>query len=140
MSTGKRLAKRSIIGTRVCAQGMNGVWYSGVIQTVDTPKTSNMRENNNCINLTPNTKYTVRFDNKHEINIKYSGLKKEYREGELIGPGFRTIMDVSLKTGQKIFITYNGRECAGEVITHDITKDEVTVLLKPIGHEVGFFL
>jgi uncharacterized C2H2 Zn-finger protein len=130
MSTGKRLAKRSIIGTRVCAQGIDGLWYSGVIQTVDTPSSS--RENNNCINITPNTKYTVRFDSK---DMSRRGLKKEFRESELIGPGFRTIMDVSLRPGQKIFITYNGRESAGEVITHDLSKDEVNVTLQPLGYE-----
>ncbi|XP_062564908.1 zinc finger protein 704 isoform X2 [Armigeres subalbatus] len=129
MSTGKRLAKRSIIGTRVCAPGADGIWYSGVIQTVKT----NQKDNTNCINLTPNTRYSVRFDSK--LDVAKRGLAREFRESELIGPGFKTIMDVRLKPGQKVFLTYNGRESAGEVLQHDDLKDEVTVKIVPVGQE-----
>lgn len=136
MSTGKRLAKRSIIGTRVCAQGTDGIWYSGIIQEVKTPANTSLRENNNCINLTPNTRYKVRFDIKQDM--AHRGPIKEFRESELIGPGFRTIMDVSLRQGQKVFLTYNGRESSGEVLNHDVTNDEVNVVITPIGFEVSF--
>ncbi|XP_029723577.2 zinc finger protein 395 isoform X2 [Aedes albopictus] len=129
MSTGKRLAKRSIIGTRVCAPGADGIWYSGTIQTVKT----NQKDNTNCINLTPNTRYSVRFDSK--LDVAKRGLAREFRESELIGPGFKTIMDVRLKPGQKVFLTYNGRESAGEVLQHDDLKDEVTVKIVPVGQE-----
>lgn len=131
MSTGKRLAKRSIIGTRVCAPGADGIWYSGTIQTVKT----NQKDNTNCINLTPNTRYSVRFDSK--LDTAKRGLAREFRESELIGPGFKTIMDVRLKPGQKVFLTYNGRESAGEVLQHDDLKDEVTVKIVPVGQEVS---
>uniref|UniRef100_A0A336MCZ1 CSON013853 protein n=1 Tax=Culicoides sonorensis TaxID=179676 RepID=A0A336MCZ1_CULSO len=135
MSTGKRLAKRSIIGTRVCAMGSDGLWYSGVIQAVKTPSSPNIRENNNCINLTPNTKYTVRFAPTDRDNMARLGLAREFRDTELIGPGFRNIMDVKLNPGQKIFLTYNGRESSGEVISHDETKDEVSVQIYLMGQE-----
>ncbi|XP_065075189.1 zinc finger protein 395 isoform X2 [Ochlerotatus camptorhynchus] len=133
MSTGKRLAKRSIIGTRVCAPGVDGIWYSGVIQAVKTPPSANQKDNNNCINLTPNTRYSVRFDSKQDVARR--GLAREFRESELIGPGFKTIMDVRLKPGQKVFLTYNGRESAGEVLQHDDLKDEITVKIVPVGQE-----
>ncbi|XP_055642567.1 zinc finger protein 704-like isoform X2 [Toxorhynchites rutilus septentrionalis] len=133
MSTGKRLAKRSIIGTRVCAPGADGIWYSGVIQAVKTPPSANQKDNTNCINLTPHTRYSVRFDSKQDISRR--GLAREFRESELIGPGFKTIMDVRLKPGQKVFLTYNGRESAGEVLQHDDLKDEVTVKIVPVGQE-----
>ncbi|XP_058824761.1 zinc finger protein 704-like [Topomyia yanbarensis] len=133
MSTGKRLAKRSIIGTRVCAPGADGIWYSGVIQAVKTPPSANQKDNTNCINLTPNTRYSVRFDSKQDISRR--GLAREFRESELIGPGFKTIMDVRLKPGQKVFLTYNGRESAGEVLQHDDLKDEITVRIVPVGQE-----
>lgn len=136
MSTGKRLAKRSIIGTRVCASGTDGLWYSGVITAVKTPASPNVRENNNCINLTPNTRYTVRFDVKEEL-VRL-GLAREFRESDLIGPGFRSIMDVKLNPGQKVFLTYNGRETGGEVLTHDETKDEVAVQIYLMGQEVSY--
>jgi hypothetical protein len=134
MSTGKRLAKRSIIGTRVCAQGEDGIWYAGVIVSVKTP--SDPRENSNCINLTPNTRYSVRFDQK---DVRSVGLAREFRDKELIGPGFKSIMDIKMKPGQKVYLTYNGRESAGEVILHDDLKDEVTVKIHLSGLEVSIF-
>lgn len=143
MSTGKRLAKRSIIGTRVCAQGADHLWYSGIIQAVKTP--ANMRDNNNCINLTPDTKYSVRFDSKQDMTGLGYGpgqtrrFIKEYRESELIGPGFQSVINVHLRPTQKIYLTYNGRESAGEVLSHDVDKDEVTVRMPANGHEVSTF-
>lgn len=142
MSTGKRLAKRSIIGTRVCAVGADNLWYSGVIQAVKTP--ANSRDNNNCINITPDTKYSVRFDSKQDMSALGYGagqtrrLVKEYREKELIGPGFQSVMEIYLRPGQKVFLTHNGRESAGEVLSHDTDKDEVTVRLPGSGSEVCF--
>lgn len=131
MSTGKRLAKRSIIGTRVCAPGGDKLWYSGVIQKVKTPPTV---RDNNCIMLTPDTKYTVRFDPGQTV----AGLR-EYLGSQLIGPGFQNVISVILYAGQRIFITYNGRESAAEVLSHDIGKDEVCVRIPANGYEVSIF-
>ncbi|XP_037925234.1 zinc finger protein 704 isoform X2 [Hermetia illucens] len=161
MSTGKRLAKRSIIGTRVCAPGPDGLWYSGVIQDVKTPPSANnLPENNNCINLTPDTKYVVRFDFKTQScesdlslpqrrmlkymllnnispaqSLRRNAMTKEFQEHELIGPGFRSIIGVQLHPGQRVFLTHNGREVSGDVLTHDAEKDEVAVKITPIGSE-----
>ncbi|XP_035430865.1 zinc finger protein 395 [Spodoptera frugiperda] len=118
MSTGKRLAKRSIIGTRVAALGDDGLYYSGMIHAVKTP--APFPENNNCINLTPNTRYTVRFDSVMMKN-------REYRDAELIGPGFRGMTGVRLKEGQRVFLTYNGREVHADVKHHDYNTDELLV-------------
>lgn len=131
MSTGKRLAKRSIIGTRVCAPGDDGKYYSGVIQAVKTP--AHFAENTNCINLTPNTRYSVKFDLKSAVS---SRGYREYRECELVGPGFRTISGVQLLGGQKVYLTFNGREVSGEVIVHQQANDEVIISAFPPGHEV----
>lgn len=130
MSTGKRLAKRSIIGTRVCAPGGDQLWYCGVIQKVKTPPTV---RDSNCITLTADTKYTVRFD----IGQTMLGMK-EYLGSQLIGPGFQNVMSVMLSPGQRVFITYNGRESAAEVLTHDIGKDEVCVRIPANGLEVSW--
>lgn len=145
MSTGKRLAKRSIIGTRVCAiLGADKLWHSGVIQAVKTPASS--RDNNNCINLTPDTKYSVRFDIKKEMSALGYGIApagqirrliKEFRESDLIGPGFQNVMNVVLRPGQRVFLTYNGRESAGEVLSHDVATDEVIVRIPANGQEVS---
>uniref|UniRef100_A0A182S6G6 DUF4772 domain-containing protein n=1 Tax=Anopheles maculatus TaxID=74869 RepID=A0A182S6G6_9DIPT len=135
MSTGKRLAKRSIVGTRVCAPGTDGIWYSGKIEFVKTGSdqqkepgrgTGTAGTGGNFLpGLTTPARYTVLFDNMKDV--ARLGLGREFRETELIGRGFRKIEDVKLKPGQKVFLTYNGRENTGEVIAHDDLKDEVKV-------------
>lgn len=122
MSTGKRLAKRSIIGTRVCAPVEDGKYYSGVIHAVKTP--GSFPENNNCINLTPNTHYSVRFDSRQG---NYGACTLEFKEVDLIGPGFRSVLDLCLVSGQKVFVTYKGREVCGEVIRHNYETDDVLI-------------
>ncbi|XP_036336428.1 uncharacterized protein LOC118746662 [Rhagoletis pomonella] len=180
MSTGRRLAKRSIIGTKVCAPGPDGLWYSGVIQDVKTPPTAtvtssslladsdNAVSNNSGTNLTADTKYIVRFDFKTQTMqnsldssplsssktliimearrtisahlspaqaLRRNAMIKEFRESDLIGPGFRSIMGVHLQPGQRVFLTHNGRETSGDVITHDLEKDEIGVKITTIGNE-----
>lgn len=120
------MAKRSIIGTRVAALGDDGLYYSGMIQAVKTP--SSFPENNNCINLTPNTRYTVRFEGGKMI--------REYRDVELIGPGFRGMTGVRLQPGQRVFLTYNGREVRADVLHHDHDSDELRVQVHAPAAEV----
>lgn len=150
MSTGKRLAKRSIIGTRVCALGSDGLYYSGVIQNVKSQSGNGaspafikattgdvVTSSNAASNL-----YIVRFDVKRNAGngvIVHPGVPqhREFRDIELIGPGFRNILDCHFKKGQKIFVTHNGRECNGEVLDHDIVKDELNIKIVPIGQEVS---
>lgn len=124
------------MGTRVCALGDDGKYYSGAIQAVKTP--AQYAENSNCINLTPDTRYTVKFDMKNAVPSK--GYR-EYFESELIGPGFRTIAEAApqLLSGQKVYITFNGREVSGEIIVHQIQTDEVVISALPPGHEVNNF-
>lgn len=129
MSTGKRLAKRSIIGTRVAALDDDGMYWSGMIQAVKTPAPFPENINSNCINLTPNTRYTVRFDGGRS--------SCEYRDSELIGPGFRGMAGVRLRPGQRAFLTYNGREVRAEVLHHDHATDELRVRVHAPGAEVS---
>lgn len=162
MSTGKRLAKRSIIGTRVCALGTDGFYYAGVIQNVKSPHNSAsgspafMRaplgpppssSDPALAATTSGNMYVVRFDVKRNA-VGPGGVaihpgvpqNREFRDVDLIGPGFRNILDCTLKRGQKIFVTHNGRECNGEVVEHDILRDEVTIKIVALGHEVSFSL
>lgn len=134
MSTSKRLAKRSIVGTRVCAPGPDKLYYSGIIQKVKTPSIG-IIDTNNCITLTHDTKYTVRFD----LGQAMVGTR-EYLGSEIIGPGFQNVINVNLATGQRIFITYNGRESVAEVTSHDFAKDEVCVRIPANGFEVSVSL
>ncbi|XP_060649946.1 zinc finger protein 395 isoform X2 [Drosophila nasuta] len=184
MSTSRRLAKRSIIGTKVCAPGPDGLWYSGVIQDVKTPTLMSADPMPPPTFLAPgdaqlnaDTRYIVRFDFKTQtlpanVNasssvvvagsesvivetrraaaaaaaaasvhispaqaLRRNAMTKEFRESDLIGPGFRSIMSIQLQPGQRIFITYNGREQSGDVVQHDVNKDEVVVKITTIGNE-----
>ncbi|XP_063224029.1 zinc finger protein 395 isoform X2 [Bacillus rossius redtenbacheri] len=115
MSTGKRLAKRSIIGTRVCAPAEDGKFYAGVIHAVKSAGGE--------------ARYAVRFD-KHR-----AASAREYREAELVGPGFQPVTGFRLQPGQRVYLTYNGREVAGDVRQHRPAVDEVVVSVQPPGHE-----
>lgn len=132
MTTNKRLAKRSIVGTRVVAPGSDKLYYSGTIQKVKTQSVG-IRDNN-CIMLTPDTKYMVRFD----IGQEMIGTS-EYLGSELIGPGFQSVMNVHLAPRQRVFITFNGRESVAEVLSHDFIKDEVCVRIPGSSFEVSRF-
>jgi len=125
MSTGKRLAKRSIIGTRVCAPGSDGKLYAGVIHAV---KTSPSDEE---------SRYSVRFDAAAVTKQQRIMFRREFRESELIGPGFRSVSGCHLQPGQRVYLTFNGREVAGEVRSHNQETDEVAVVITPAGHEVS---
>ncbi|XP_018917225.1 zinc finger protein 395 [Bemisia tabaci] len=129
MSTGKRLAKRSIIGTRVCAPGEDGKFYAGVIHAVKTPAVSVLGD---VSGSNAETRYSVRFDADRKTGTV---CRREYRDVELIGPGFQSISNFHLVPGQKVFLTFNGREICGEVVEHKPQIDEVTISVQPQGHE-----
>lgn len=134
MSSGKRLAKRSIVGMRVCALHEDGFYYPCRIASVSSP--SDPCDNQNCINLTPNTRFSVRFDPNAKLTA-HRRSKCEFLQSELIGDGFSSILDVKLKSEQRVFLTHNGREISGEVIKHDVMMEEVTILAQVSPTEVS---
>ncbi|XP_014206995.1 zinc finger protein 395 isoform X2 [Copidosoma floridanum] len=133
MSIGKRLAKRSIIGTRVCAPGEDGYYYSGVISAVNTPASPQQPELNG-LSITPDTRYSVRFD-PAAGGSRPPDSKNEYSDRELIGPGFASVTGARLVSGQKVYLTYNGREIQAEVTEHRQQQDEVDVVIALSGQE-----
>jgi len=109
MSTGKRLAKRSILGTRIVAPGQDGRFYPAVIQNVSIDRLSDSR-----------ARYTVRFDNSRKVS--------EFMEKDLIGPGFSCVNSLSqLMPGQRVYLTHVGREMEGTIMSHDANLDQVLV-------------
>ena len=65
-------------------------------------------------------RYLVRFDNSRKVS--------EFRESELIGPGFSGVSRVrTLLSGQRVYLTHGGREVEGTVSHHDVQADIVTV-------------
>ncbi|XP_034238346.1 zinc finger protein 395 [Thrips palmi] len=133
MSTGKRLAKRSIIGTRVCAPGDDGKYYAGVIHAVKTPAA--VLPGGDGGGQSDETRYSVRFDTATASKQQRLTFRREFRESELIGPGFRSVTGCHLQPEQRAYLTFNGREVAGEVRSHDTLRDEVVVTIWPPGHE-----
>lgn len=110
MSTGKRLAKRSILGTRVVAPGDDGKFYPGIIQAMKT-----------CEDRLSENKYSVRFEETRRV--------REFRESEIIGPGFQTVTSSKLRAGQVVYITYQNREVQGAVLHHRPNLDQVHIQL-----------
>jgi len=123
MSTGKRLAKRSIVGTKVVVLGEDGLYYPGVIQAVKTAEIDQgVATGGNRANAMPITKYAVRIDINRQLH--------EYSEVDLIGPGFQNTSGITLKAGQRVYVTFAGREVAGHVTKHRPDVDEVHVTLQ----------
>lgn len=93
----KRLAKRSIVGTKVCAPGQDGRFYAGVINSTKTgPRDEDL--------------YVIKFDD---------GMLRTFDEKNIYGGGFQSITSCQLPEGQQVYITYNGRELCGTVDSHD---------------------
>ena len=111
MSGAKRLAKRSILGTRVSALWQqDGRYYPGAIRALvreETPFSSAL--------------YKVIFDN---------GIETTVSNKDIVGPCFQCGPSGRLKHGQKVFVTLNGREVCGFVEHHDKRSDEVIIGLK----------
>lgn len=57
----------------------------------------------------------------------------EYGPSDLIGPGFKSVMDVVLQSGQRVFVTHNGREVKGVIIEHRADTDEVELSIPVAG-------
>ena len=114
MSTGKRLAKRSILGTRVAAPAGEGLYLTGIIQAVKT-----------CEDPSLANRFSVRFDD-NPANVS------EFLEGDLIGPGFKTVTCARLHAGQLVYVTHNQREMAGRVVRHDFDSQDVIITLSDV--------
>ena len=114
MSTGKRLAKRSILGTRVAAPAGEGLYLTGIIQAVKT-----------CEDPSLANRFSVRFDD-NPANVS------EFLEGDLIGPGFKTVTYAHLNAGQLVYVTHNQREMAGRVVRHDFDSQDVIITLSDV--------
>ena len=103
----RRLAKRSIVGSKISARRQNGRYYPGVIQSqyVEEGPFSDAI-------------YNILFED---------GLEGLVPGKNIIGPGFQSTTTAVLKSGQNVFLTLNGREVNGTVARHNRDNDEVIV-------------
>ena len=121
MSTGKRLAKRSILGTRVVAPGDDGRLYPGIIAAMKTPEGGSL----SSASSSNDPRYAVRFDESRKI--------KEFYEGDIIGPGFSAVTSSKLRPEQKVWVTHANREMEGHVLHHRPNIDQVIIqLVSPV--------
>lgn len=121
MSTGKRLAKRSILGTRVAAPGDDGLYYTGVIQAVKSSEAEGSSSTSGDQTLGSINRYSVRFDLTRKV--------REYPESDILGPGFAGLTGVKLRPGQVVYVTYCNREMQGSVVCHRPNIDQVIIRL-----------
>jgi len=123
MSTGKRLAKRSILGTRIVAPGQDGRFYPAVIQAVKNLHGSAAAADRAAVHGERSrlpARYTVRFDNSRKLS--------EFFETDLIGPGFGGVSGLQqLMAGQRVYLTHLGREMEGTIMSHDTAADQLVV-------------
>ncbi|XP_032228878.2 zinc finger protein 704 [Nematostella vectensis] len=111
MHSTRRRQKNSSLGLRVCAPWKDSLYYSGVVEAVKSRPTGE-------------STYTVLFDD---------GYIAEVDEDELVGPGFATASSVHLASGQRVFITYNGREVAARVVKNKPDLKKVLVRVSDHG-------
>lgn len=110
MFNNRKLAKRSIIGTKVSALWQDGRFYPGSIRNYSAEES-----------LVFGPTYTIQFDD---------GYSREVRANEIIGPGFQSLSSVKLKSGQKLYLTLNGREVPAILMEHDNSRDVVIINVK----------
>ena len=101
----RRLAKRSIVGSKISARRQNGRYVPGVIQ-------SQYAEEGPFSDAV----YSVQFED---------GVQNLISGKHIIGPGFHPTTVAVLKNGQNVFLTLNGREVNGTVLQHNRDSDEV---------------
>lgn len=103
----RRLAKRSIVGSKISARRQNGRYVPGVIQ-------SQYAEEGPFSDAV----YSVQFED---------GVQNLISGKHIIGPGFHPTTVAVLKNGQNVFLTLNGREVNGTVLQHNRDSDEVLI-------------
>ena len=101
----RRRSKNSLLGVRVSAPWKDGFFYSGVIEAVKSKPTGE------------NT-YTILFEDDYIAEVD---------EGEIVGPGFNAVGGTALKTGQRVFISFKGRDVAARVLKTRSEFNEVLV-------------
>ncbi|KAL5013204.1 hypothetical protein ScPMuIL_007474 [Solemya velum] len=115
MLSNRRLAKRSIIGTKVSAQRQDGYFHPGVIDC----------QLGEVIN---GVTYLIRFDD---------GQEKSVHSKWIVGPGFQQVTDHFLERGQCVYTTLNGREVCGGVVKHDPGSGDVCIGISlPTGESI----
>ena len=121
----KRLAKRSILGTRVAVRGDDGKFYAGMIQAT---KTCEETESSSSSPAESNREGgPAQLENRYSVRLDATRKVKEFAESEIIGPGFGSVAGNKLCAGQIVYVTHMNREVQGAVLHHG--KESVVIQL-----------
>lgn len=101
----RRRPKNSLLGVHVCAPWKDGYFYSGVIEAVKSKPTGEHT-------------YTILFEDDYIAEVD---------EGEIVGPGFNPVGVRAVKDGQRVFISFKGREVEARVVKTRLEFNEVLV-------------
>ena len=139
----KRLAKRSILGTRVAVRGDDGKFYAGMIQAT---KTCEEGESSSATaaafssgGVTAHSEAagtsavaaaaaaSAAAENRYSVRLDTTRKVKEFAESEIVGPGFGSVAGNTLCAGQIVYVTHMNREVQGAVLHHG--KESVVIQL-----------
>jgi hypothetical protein len=105
MYSSRTRAKNVLLGQRVCAPWKDGLYYAGVIEAVKSRPTGE-------------STFTILFDD---------GYIAEVDEDDIVGPSFAKVSSIELYSGQRVYITYHGREVPARVVKHKVACKKVVV-------------
>ena len=135
---GKRLAKRSILGTRVAVRGDDGKFYAGMIQATKTceggDSSSLSSSSTVAAAVAPSSSEASGFsagagagENRYSVRLDTTRKVREVTESEIVGPGFGSVVGNKLCSGQIVYVTHMNREVQGAVLHHG--KESVVIQL-----------
>ncbi|KAM4772505.1 zinc finger protein 395 [Rhinophrynus dorsalis] len=105
----KRLGKRSLLGARVCTPSADGMLVEGQMSI------------------------QTELPGGAHLGVYEGGWYKECSEETSCVPGNFPSSRFKLYPGQKVYITHNGKECAGLVEQHNHVDDEVKLFVFELG-------
>ena len=132
----KRLAKRSILGTRVAVRGDDGKFYAGMIQAT---KTCEEAESSSSSHAESNRGGgPVQTENRYSVRLDATRKVKEFAESEIVGPGFGSVAGNKLCAGQIVYVTHMNREVQGAVLHHGKESVVIQLLVSANNHTKRF--
>ncbi|XP_074847556.1 zinc finger protein 395 isoform X2 [Carettochelys insculpta] len=105
----RRLGKRSLLGARVSTPSSLADRMLGMAQI-------------------PTLQVELSRASSHLASYEGDRCKEQAKENSTV-PSFPDLPRLQLQPGQRVYVTYNGQECAGLVEQHNRPNDEVKVLL-----------
>ena len=61
-----------------------------------------------------------------------SSRTTEFLAEDICGPGFKSVSEINLVTGQSVYVTHNGRELKGRVVRHDADSHDVILEINEV--------